>query len=175
MQRNTERTLFQFIHDETRPVGLLGRGTHYSVARVAEWRDVRLRNTAAARLHDFAIIWDEDHDERVIPVLESLYLNGLLAPVLYAGERKGTLSLILDPAMKEAGPSALGEYEENARNLAAPDGDAWTVEVALMGDGSTRIIADGDERVDTYLRNIHVLWSLGLKDPAVLGPAATPS
>lgn len=175
MQANTERTLFQFIHDETGPVGRLGRGTHYSVARIAEWRDARLRDTAAARLHDFAIIWDEDHDERIIPVLESLYLNGLLAPVLYAGERKGTLSLILDPAVKEAGSQALREYEENVRKLAMPEEDAWTVEVALMGDRSTRIIADGDARVDTYLRNIHVLWSLGLKDPAALGPRATPS
>jgi hypothetical protein len=171
---STNSDLFRFLYDEAQPVGAIGRGTHYSVARVAEWRDALLRTTETALIHDFAIIWDEDHDERVIQVLEKLYLKGLLAPVLYAGERKGSLSLILDPSVTGADPRFLVDYEEQVADLAAPDGDAWSVEITLMGDGRTRIIADSAERMDTYLRNIRVLWGLGLRESAALKPPVDP-
>jgi len=167
---NTRSTLFHFVYDETEPVGLIGRGTHYSVARVPEWRNALLHGTNTAFIHRFAIIWDEDHDQRVVPVLEKLYLGGLLAPVLYAGERKGTLSLILDPSVKDSSARFVHLYEKLAKELVTPDEDYWPVEVALKGDG-TRIIADADERVDTYLRNIDVLWSLGLTEPPALKTA----
>ena len=89
---------FQPLHDETRPVGHFGRGTHYSVLRVPIWHDERLQPLAQGELLDFAIIWDEDHDERVIEPIEEMYFAGLLAPVRFIGERKGTLSVLIDSA-----------------------------------------------------------------------------
>ena len=64
--------LFSTLHDEAEPVGNLGRGTHYSVFRAAEWFDVERRPLVQAQIHDFAIVWDEDHDTRVISTVEVL-------------------------------------------------------------------------------------------------------
>src|SRR5438093_42433 len=83
------------LHDETRPVGNLGRGTHYSVLRAVTWHDTFLTALPRAALLDFAIIWDEDHDARVIQVVNELYFEGLLAPVRFIGERKGGLTVLV--------------------------------------------------------------------------------
>src|SRR4051812_6684669 len=82
---------FQTLHDETRPVGQLGRGTHYSILRVPIWQDEWLNLLAQGLLLDFAVIWDEDHDARVMEAVEALYFSGLLSPVRFIGERKGSL------------------------------------------------------------------------------------
>lgn len=73
----------------------MGRGTHCSVFRVPEWFDVIGRPVDKALQHDFAVLWDEDHDKRIIPVIERLYVNGLLFPVQFIGERKGVITAIL--------------------------------------------------------------------------------
>ena len=88
---------FQTLHDETRPVGNLGRGTHYSVLRAPVWHDEFMNRLERCAFLDFAIIWDEDHDDRVIDAIMVLYISGMLAPVRYIGERKGTLSVLLAP------------------------------------------------------------------------------
>jgi hypothetical protein len=77
------------MSDETQPVGHLGRGTHYSVLRVPIWHDEGLNPLPQVALLDFAIICDEDHDERVMGAIEALYFRGLLAPVRFIGERVG--------------------------------------------------------------------------------------
>jgi hypothetical protein len=91
----SEFPFFKTLHNETKPVGDFGRGTHYSVMRVPIWRDTLLRPMHQGAMLDFAIIWDEDHDERVLKVIERIYFAGLLAPVRFIGERKGTLSVLI--------------------------------------------------------------------------------
>src|ERR1700692_4902503 len=86
---------FKTLHDETQPVGHFGRGTHYSVLQVPIWQDQWLNPLPLGSLLDFAVIWDEDHDERVIEVIENIYFSGLLAPVRFIGERKGSLSVLI--------------------------------------------------------------------------------
>jgi hypothetical protein len=44
----------------------LSAGTHYSVLRVPIWQDEWLNPVAQGMLLDFAVIWDEDHDARVM-------------------------------------------------------------------------------------------------------------
>ena len=73
-------------------MGDFGRGTHYSVLRVPIWQDEWLSPLPQGALLDFAVIWDEDHDERVMQVIEELYFSGLLGPVRFVGERKGSLT-----------------------------------------------------------------------------------
>lgn len=73
--------LLACLYDEPEPVGHLGRGTHYSIFRTAEWRDVVLDPLPVPQIHDFAIIWDEDHDTRVIEAVEAIYMTGLLSPI----------------------------------------------------------------------------------------------
>jgi hypothetical protein len=94
---NTYCPFFQTQHDETHPVGRFGRGTHYSVLRAPVWHDESTKRLDRCAFLDFAIIWDEDHDDRVIDAIMALYISGLLAPVRYIGERKGTLSVLLAP------------------------------------------------------------------------------
>lgn len=87
--------LFSCIYDEAEPIGRIGRGTHYSIFRAAEWHDVMRRPLPVAQVHDFAVVWDEDHDTRVIEVVEKLYMKSLLSPVQFIGERKGSLNVIV--------------------------------------------------------------------------------
>jgi hypothetical protein len=73
----------------------LSAGTHYSVLRVPIWQDEWLNPLAQGLLLDFAVIWDEDHDARVMEAVETLYFSGLLSPVRFIGERKGSLSVLI--------------------------------------------------------------------------------
>ena len=82
-------TLFCCLYNESAPIGSIGRGCHYSVFRSVEWLDVTRSPLELPEMHDFAVIWDEDHDTRVINVIERIYLSGLLSPIQFVGERKG--------------------------------------------------------------------------------------
>ncbi|MGH7594237.1 MAG: hypothetical protein ACRELE_10365 [Gemmatimonadales bacterium] len=162
-------SFFQTLHDETQPVGHLGRGTHYSVLRVPMWQDQWLNPVARGSLLDFAVIWDEDHDERVIEVIEELYFDGLLAPVRFIGERKGSLTVLLEDetvdAWKEA---AFKDYRESVSDVAQRREDPWPVRVERIFGPQHSIIHAAPENVATYLKNIHLLWQLGLKPNSAL-------
>lgn len=165
-------TLISCIYDQPEPVGYLGRGTHYSIFRSVEWRDVIRQPLVIPQVHDFAVIWDEDHDTRVIPVIEKIYMKSLLSPVQFIGERKGTLTVLvaakfhfgIDHNSLRAYKAALQE-EANEVN-----GDYWNVELGMFDrsevDHQTEvegIINDRDFKVKTYLRSIDFLWNLGTR------------
>lgn len=153
---------FQTLHDETQPVGHLGRGTHYSVLRVPIWQDEWLNPLGQASLLDFAVIWDEDHDERVIEVIETLYFGGLLAPVRFIGERKGSLSVLIDAKTVEAWDRvALKNYREAVSDVSQSQEDPWPATVDAVSGPNRSIIHAPDEHVSLYLRNIELLWKLG--------------
>jgi len=163
------------LYDEQEPVGRIGRGCHYSVFRTAEWFDILGRRSARALVHDFAVIWDEDHDERIIEAIERMYVEGLLFPVQYIGERKGGLTAIL--AAKFRWGISEADFEaykakvwDIAENLSM---DSWhcdfgTFDKSLV-DGIPHqteyegLIADGTQKVDNYIRNIDNLWSICLR------------
>jgi hypothetical protein len=167
---------FQVLHDERTPVSL-GRGTHYSVVRtiipVLEKSDPtspaeQMFGGARRRrleLFDLAIIWDEDHDERIFSIIERLHAAGLLAPVRFIGERKGGVTVICDPKT-DYGDDDYGGYDRYCqlveKHTLTDDGDEWNVEVMQgIGDGSGQIINDSKARVDAYLRGIEASWDLG--------------
>ena len=54
---------FHTVYDQSEPVGVLGQGTHYSVLRFVE---VVADNPSHTMFCDFAVIWDEDHDTRIV-------------------------------------------------------------------------------------------------------------
>jgi hypothetical protein len=166
--------LFSCLYDQREPVGTLGRGTHHSVFRSVTSLDRDLMPLDRPKLHDFAVIWDEDHDERVIPVVEGLLMQGLLAPVLFVGERKGTLNVIVDDALFADTSANAEEYIKAVDEVcqANSGGDYWPTEVVslkrtplgLDGPELGGIVNDQDVRVLTYLRAIDVLWKLGVKE-----------
>jgi hypothetical protein len=168
-------TLFSCLHNEAAPVGHLGRGTHYSVFRSVEWLDVVRYPLAQPQIHDFAVIWDEDHDERVIDVVEKIYMAGLLSPIQFIGERKGMLSVVLAAKFGcgHIGPE-VDAYTRELQGLSEAHGDEWPVEIGTFDrhDMSAQghqtnlpgIIADDYEAVFIYLKNIDRLWGLGTKN-----------
>jgi hypothetical protein len=119
--------------------------------------------------HDFAIIWDEDHDERVIQVVEEIHKGGRLASFLFFGERKGTFTALLSD---EAKPLQEHLHKWVAAIAAEVQGDAWTTAVGVLGDPQAKPINDDEESVELYLRSLARQWRLGLGRWPV--PSATP-
>ena len=154
---------FQSLHDETQPVGHFGRGTHYSVLRVPIWHDERLQPLAQGELLDFAIIWDEDHDERVIEPIEQMYFAGLLAPVRFISERKGTLSVLIDSQSASWEENTRRHYHAAVKRIGQSLDDPWPVIVDPVGAlrGESSIVHGAAEDIATYLKNIQLLWKLG--------------
>jgi hypothetical protein len=146
---------FQTLHDEPGPVGYLGRGTHYSVLRVPTWHDELMNQIQYGRFLDFAIIWDEDHDDRVLDAILIMCLTGLLAPVRCIGERKGVLSVLLAPAtVKTWDEDTFQRYREDVVDVCAYLDDPWTAEINSMDSTQHSIIQAPAENVATYLKNI---------------------
>ncbi|MDR9763761.1 hypothetical protein RJJ37_29735 [Rhizobium redzepovicii] len=121
-----------------------------------------------AHIHDIAVIWDEDHDTRVLTAMEALYLKGLLSPVLLLGERKGALTLITaSDFSSEISSVKLEWWRSQVEELCAEiDGDSWTLGFGTLGlvrntIDTARIIHDAQDKVSTYLSNIYNLWKLG--------------
>ena len=162
---------FQTIHDERAPLGTFGRGTHHSVLRAVSWHDTFLFPQPETKILDFAVIWDEDHDERVIKVAEELYLSGLLGPIRFVGERKAVLTLLLDQEFFYGLEDQIAKYKERmydaVRRASEGFGDAWQVDIdGWKVDPEVKthaVIADDDAKVACYLQFIHSVWELGIK------------
>lgn len=163
---------FSCLYDEPEPVGNLGRGTHYSVFRTAEWLDVVRHPLPRPQTHDFAVIWDEDHDTRVIEAVEKLYMAGLLSPVQFIGERKGTLTVIVAARFYWHNTVDIDEYKRRVLEIVQDLDDPWTAQIGSFdrNPGSPQntftegFIHADEHRVEIYLRNIDSLWSLGTRD-----------
>jgi hypothetical protein len=152
----------QTLHDEQGPVGHLGRGTHYSVLRVPSFLETNGVPAEVALDQDLAVIWDEDHDARIMAVVEKLYRERLLHPVLFIGERKGQLTVIIAPEFSRE----IAWYSTCVESIADQnEGDPWTCEVIPYGSASG-IISANDDDIATYLKNINTLWRLGTNRPA---------
>lgn len=154
---------FQTLHDETRAVGNIGRGTHYSVLRAPVWHDESLNRLERCAFLAFAVIWDEDHDDRVIDAIMMLYVAGLLSPIRYIGERKGVLSVLLASDVVQGWePSKLDRYREDVNDICQCLEDPWSAQVDSADDQAHSIIHDSPEKVAIYLKNIDMLWQLGV-------------
>ncbi|ERJ17484.1 hypothetical protein SSPSH_003696 [Salinisphaera shabanensis E1L3A] len=166
-------TLFSTLYDEPAPVGTLGRGAHYSVLRCAEWLNVVREPLQHPQIHDFAVIWDEDHDTRVIQVAEQLYVEGLLSPVQFIGERKASLTVVVAAKFYFHGSEkVIQNYESRIIQIVEDLAfDTWNAEVGMFDrspgsphqNDARAIIAAEEHRVQTYLSNIDSLWALGTK------------
>jgi hypothetical protein len=160
----TYSPFFQVLYDQRAPVGHLGRGAHYSVLRAPVWHDEALHPLKQTQLRDFAVIWDEDHDERVIEAVEALYFEGLLSPVKYIGERKGTLTVLVSGHNKALRTeAALTRYAEAVNRISQALDDPWPAIVDIHQSMEHSIIHDEPGLVMVYLTHIQILWDLSLK------------
>lgn len=142
---------FSTLHDEQAPVGSLGRGTHYSVLRAALWDKVQ------PQWHDFAVVWDEDHDTRVIPIIEQLHVQRFLREVLAIGERKGGITIIT------AMPPSAQLRALSAHGWNPPGGDYFSSYVEHIDEATVMLINAKADRVQAYVKGIDALWFLGTK------------
>jgi hypothetical protein len=158
----------QTLHDETRPTGgYLGRGSHYSILRMIALTNPDLTPVKMPSFHDLAIIWDEDHDIRVIEAIELIYTRGLLSPALFIGERKGGLTVVVSESTASSkGAAWVSWYQEQIESITQEElsSDSWPSEIAILErEGGGSIINAGFDDVLLYLKNISMLWQLGVK------------
>ena len=154
---------FQTLYDEPAPVGALGRGTHYSVLRCLVWYDAARRPLPVASALDFAIVWDEDHDERVVDLAVELYVRGLISPAIFIGERKGTFTLLTDSHVENLMAGEFGDYAKTIDLLSQDGNDAWPASVGSYCDDEGSIINSDAESISIYLKHVKQLWGLGVK------------
>ncbi|OHD19828.1 MAG: hypothetical protein A2Y34_10405 [Spirochaetes bacterium GWC1_27_15] len=158
------------LHNETSPTGYLGRGTHYSIIRTVTWINSDLSLSNEPFIHDFGIIWDIDHDTRIIEIIKRLYFASLLSPVIFLGERKGTITLLIDDKFST---SFLKDYRKKIESIKlgnkidfdeiSKTSDEWVECVTRVKDEDNSIICDDKQKVDLYLNNLISLWNLGIK------------
>lgn len=258
---HTYSAFFQTLHDETGPTGYLGRGTHCSILSAVVFHDSAGHLLPKGQCTNFAVIWDEDHDTRVIEPIEEIYRRGLLSSFVMFGERQGAFTAVrlnklvptddfpFDEGIYQEGIGALGlsergaaclkranvhftvdlvrkkeadllresnfdrksiaeikellskrglqlgmgvpwsyyqtteiEYEqarlaflkEEIKEVCQSLSDPWSSEVVALENPKNSIINDEIEKVSLYLRNLEMLWHLGMqrrKVAAVAGNA----
>ena len=158
----TYSEFFQTLHDELTPTGTLGRGTHYSILRAVVFHNAEGKPSHEARFHDFAIVWDEDHDKRVLEPIEKIYYAGQLSQFLMFGERKGSFVGVLarDMTQDAAFLHLSDAVTEITRSVA---GDAWPAQLLEIDTAAGQIIRDDPAKVELYLNNLQMLWELGSK------------
>jgi len=145
---------FKTIYDERIPSSTHGRGTHYSILQAP------MVSQTDPTHYNFAVIWDEDHDERVIGRIEMIYLHGMLKYFLMFGERKGFFSAIhtdaynISPSL-EKNIEWIGENSE----FGSWGNDAWGTDVSYMQH--TGIINAPASDIYPYLKKIMIDWELG--------------
>ena len=154
---------FQTLHDEPAPIGTtrgIGRGAHYSVLRCFAHWDHSEHEQIPASYQDLVVLWDEDHDVRVINAIEDLYRHRLLHPILFIGETKGNLSAII---VQYYPKEKLARFEERFSRVAQSQLDPWLPEVTVWRAQEPTILGERSDRVQTYLDVIDMLWKPGLK------------
>jgi len=165
-------TFFHCLYDQPQaPNG--GHWGAYSVFRAIDSRDVCQHPTQTPRVHDFAVIWDEDHDTRIIPVIEEMLMAGMLPGVQFIGERKGMVTVILAAPTHEIDTVAYGERISNFADLI--HGDWWGCEVGMFDnqvtslrtqhqcDFGSLVYADSTT-AHAFLLTIDQMWQLGTKE-----------
>ncbi|WP_152754278.1 hypothetical protein [Burkholderia cepacia] len=164
-------TLFQCRYDEPRANPNLPY--HYSVFRAVSAHNVEQLPTALPHVHDFAVLWDDDHDTRIIHVLEEMLMIGMLPGVQFIGEHKGELTVIL--AARTYWRIDTKKYAARLHKLTGLSaGDYWTVRIGMYdhSPGSLRsghqcdfqnILGMGEEEEHAHLFAIDSQWKLGTK------------
>jgi len=153
-------TLFNTVHDQHEPTVDIGRGAHFSILSTAQWLDMQLIPMARAVVQRIAIIWDEGHDTRIIPMLEAALINGIISPVLFVGERKGSVTLMLDmgsPLIKD--PEFIQAWQKICYG---PDDDHWSLTIIGWGENTHPLIHDEFHKAVAYLEMIDAQFKLGL-------------
>ena len=151
---------FNTLYDEDSSGSGLSSGTHYSILRALVF-------VPLMKFHDFAVIWGEGHDQRIIWIIEQLYARLLLHNVLFIGERAGQVTVLTSEIVSVGFEAKLQEICGKIPAYCS------SVSVGKLLSGCGDIIDDSRDQVEWYLNGIVALWSLGTRE-AVLSPHENP-
>jgi len=151
---------FNTLYDESSSVEGLASGAHYSILRAFVW-------VPLMSFHDFAVIWTKDHDQKIIWIIEQLYVRLLLHNVLFIGEREGRITVLTSEKVSAGFEDKLQEICRRVPSYCS------SVYVGPLLSGCGDILDDSRDQVEWYLSGIVALWSLGTRE-AVLSQQEDP-
>lgn len=148
---------FRTEYDEQRDIGVLE--AHHSVLSVPCLN----KEESGLDVQRIAVIWDEDHDERVIPVLEAGCFKGLLRDVLFIAEHKGAVSIIMNESTK---PFARKARQKRWQEIcdAVVENDEFSVDVMSKEEYVQTLVDSLQPMYENYLNHICDVWNLGPHD-----------
>ncbi len=156
----TYSDFFKTLYDETKPTGHLFK-FHFSVLRAVVFHDQNGKPLSEGQFADFAVIWDEDRDERVIEPIEEIYRRGLLSSFLMFGEKEAGFTAVLSDKVHLPTPAETNERIAFLRTevsaICDSLDDAWCSQVVDRLDDAWY---DADK---TCLKNMKMHWKLGTK------------
>jgi hypothetical protein len=123
--------LFETIYDQTSET--FGHNYHFSILRTITWSGYNGAPLIPCMYHDICVVWDEDHDTRVIYAIEEIYKNGLLYPIIFIGEGQGFLNAHTRSQFKIDSyySSRIDQLTNNEKIQ-----DCWGTEVSSFNDRS---------------------------------------
>lgn len=160
----TYSPLFTTLYDQQGPIGDGTIDVHYSVLQAVTWHKVNSGIADRGYHHRFAIIWDEDHDTRVIVCIEEIYLAGLLPKFIMFGENQAGFTAVLNEAyVREDENDALaGKILDIAETSVSPD--CWGSEIVRLDAYDTFDFREPNQSQgghSVYLHNIDTVHRLG--------------
>ncbi len=148
---------FRTEYDEQRDIGVLE--AHHSVLSVPSLN----KEYSALDIQRIAVIWDDDHDERVIPILEAACFKGLLRNVLFIAEHKGAVSIIMHGNAKSfLWKTRQKKWQDICDEVI--ENDEFKIDI-MSKEEYVQTLADSLQPMyENYLNHICDVWSLGAHD-----------
>jgi hypothetical protein len=126
------------------------------VLRAVVFHDQNRKPLSEGQFADFAVIWDEDRDERVIKPIEEIYRRGLLSSFLMFGETQGVFTAVLSDKVHLVTPAETDEriqfLKTEIHAICNKLDDAWFSQV---------VDRDGDKTMSLCLKDLEMRWQLG--------------
>lgn len=167
---DTYSTVLHCLYDQ--PVPPTPHFPGYSIFRGVSSQNVEQKPNDLPLVHDFAVFWDDDHDIRIIQLLEEMLFAGLLPGVQFIGEHKGELNVIL--AARTFFQIDSKKYGQRLSELSSVTGDRWTVRVGMIDVSPAsrqtghqcdyvNLIGLPHHETDAFLVTLDAMWQLGTK------------
>ena len=101
---------FKSLHYKISPAGKSKQNKHFSVLRAGPSSNMPPNFEDISTYQAFVIIWEKEHNIKVIKIVEKLYSERLLSPILFIEERKGFLTIIIDKKIFDYNKVAWMDY-----------------------------------------------------------------
>lgn len=109
----------------------------YTIFNALIWQNSKLEFDGVAKNYNFAVIWDDDFDCRIMALIETFYIKGFLPSVIMFEEHKGSVTAVLNPFyVNKSTNDDLIMIQRNIESM-SDDGDPWTAQVQTVFENMT--------------------------------------